>query len=133
VTASLVDVVDRSGFELDHVTACVEWGEPPAYAFYCETATPWPEERCHAFLRAVDGELSARNIEYEAKRSSRRLGMPVFKQVAAGSFTALRQQRVAAGAPEAQVKIPHLSTDMRFGEHLQVVDEYRLQVVEARP
>jgi len=45
--------------------------------------------------------------------------------VAPGSFTALRQQRVAAGAPEAQVKIPHLSSDLRFGEQLTVVDEYR--------
>jgi hypothetical protein len=81
----------------------------------------------------VDGELSARNIEYESKRSSRRLGTPVFKQVAAGSFTALRQRRVAAGAPEAQVKIPHLSTDMRFGEQLEVIGEHRLQVVETSP
>jgi GH3 auxin-responsive promoter len=133
MTASLVDVVDRGGFDLDHVTACVEWGEPPCYALYCESARRWPEERCHQFLRALDSALSARNIEYEAKRRSRRLGMPVFKQVAAGSFTALRQRRVAAGAPEAQVKIPHLSTDMRFGEHLEVVDEYRLEAVEARP
>ena len=133
VTAALVDIVDGGGFDLDHVTACVEWGEPPCYAFYCETARPWPEEQCHRFLRAVDGELSARNIEYEAKRSSRRLGMPVFKQVAAGSFTAFRQQRVAAGAPEAQVKIPHLSTDMRFGEHFEVIGEHRLQAVETSP
>ena len=120
VTAALVDIVDGGGFDFDHVTACVEWGEPPCYAFYCETGQPWPEEQCHRFLRAVDGELSTRNIEYEAKRSSRRLGMPVFKQV-------------AAGAPEAQVKIPHLSTDMRFGEHLEVVGEYRPQAVEASP
>ena len=133
VTAALVDVVDRGGFDLDHVTASVEWGDPPSYAFYCESVDRWPEERCSRFLRVLDGALSARNIEYEAKRSSRRLGMPVFKQVAAGSFTALRQQRVAAGAPEAQVKIPHLSTDMRFGEHLEVVGEYRLEAVEASP
>jgi hypothetical protein len=133
VTAALVDVVDRGGFDLEHVTGCVEWGEPPCYAFYCESARLWPADRCHQFLRALDGALSARNIEYQAKRTSRRLGMPVFKQVAPGSFTALRQQRVAAGAPEAQVKIPHLSTDMRFGEWLQVVDEYRLEAAEANP
>jgi hypothetical protein len=133
VTAALLTVVERGGFDLDHVTACVEWGEPPCYAFYCETPRQWPADKCRQFLQAIDGALSAGNIEYEAKRSSRRLGMPVFKQVAAGSFTALRQQRVAAGAPEAQVKIPHLSTDMRFGEKLQVIDEYRLDAVEASP
>jgi hypothetical protein len=130
MTAALVDVVERDGYDLDHVTACVEWGEPPCYALYCEPARPWAPDRCRQFLTAVDRALSVRNIEYEAKRSSRRLGMPVLKQVAPGSFTALRQQRVAAGAPEAQVKIPHLSCDMRFGEQLRVVDEYRLQPAE---
>jgi hypothetical protein len=131
VTAALVEVVDRSAFDVDHVTACVEWGEPPCYVLYCESAQRWPDDRCRQFLLAIDGALSAGNIEYEAKRTSHRLGMPVLKQVAPGSFTALRQRRVAAGAPEAQVKIPHLSTDMRFGEHLQVVGEYRLSPVEA--
>lgn len=130
VTTALVDVVDRGGYDLDHVTACVEWGEPPCYAFYCETARPWAADRCRQFLQALDGALSVRNIEYEAKRMSRRLGMPVFKRVAPGAFTALRQQRVAAGAPEAQVKIPHLSTNLRFGEQLPVVDEYRLDPAE---
>ena len=131
MTAALVEVVERGGFDLDHVTACVEWGEPPCYALYCEPARPWNGERCRRFLEAIDAALSARNIEYEAKRSSRRLGMPVLKQVATGSFTALRQQRVAAGAPEAQVKIPHLSPDLRFGEQLSVVAEYRLDTAAA--
>jgi hypothetical protein len=130
VTAALLDVVERGGYDLDHVTASVEWGEPPCYALYCETAEPWPADHGRRFLQAVDAALSVRNIEYEAKRASRRLGMPVLKRVAVGSFTALRQQRVAAGAPEAQVKIPHLSPDLRFGEQLRVVEEYRLDPVE---
>jgi hypothetical protein len=130
VTAALLEVVERHGFDLDHVTACVEWGEPPCYALYCEPAGPWPEDRCRQFLGAVDRALAVRNIEYEAKRTSRRLGLPVLKLVAPGSFTALRQQRVAAGAPEAQVKVPHLSTNLRFGDQLRVVGEYRLQAVE---
>jgi hypothetical protein len=130
VTAALLDVVERGGYDLDHVTASVEWGEPPCYALYCETATPWPADLGRRFIQAVDAALSVRNIEYEAKRASRRLGMPVLKRVAVGSFTALRQQRVAAGAPEAQVKIPHLSPDLRFGDQLRVVEEYRLDPVE---
>ena len=127
VTAALLDVVEHHGYDIAHVTACVEWGEPPGYALYCEPARPWSENRCRAFIGAVDRALAVRNIEYESKRTSRRLAMPVLKLVAPGSFTALRQERVAAGAPEAQVKIPHLSTDMRFGERLRVVDEYRLE------
>ncbi|HEY3238221.1 MAG TPA: GH3 auxin-responsive promoter family protein [Acidimicrobiia bacterium] len=127
VTAALVEVVERHGHDVDHVTACVEWGEPPSYAFYCEAARPWPADRCRHFLEAIDRALSLLNIEYEAKRTSRRLGFPVLKQVAPGSFTAIRQRRVAEGAPEAQVKIPHLSTNLRFGEQLRVVNEYRLE------
>jgi hypothetical protein len=133
VTSTLLAVVERGGFEFDHVTACVEWGEPPGYALYCETAERWPADRCRRFLEAVDGGLAAANIEYEAKRSSRRLGPPVLKEVAPGSFTALRQQRVAAGAPESQVKIPHLSCDLRFGEQLTVIGEHRLDTVEVGP
>ena len=131
MTAALLDVVERHGYDLAHVTACVEWGEPPGYALYCEPVRSWPEDRCRAFVGAIDRALAVRNIEYESKRASRRLAMPVLKLVAPGSFTALRQQRVAAGAPESQVKIPHLSTDMRFGEQLRVVGEYRLETVEA--
>jgi hypothetical protein len=129
VTAALLDVVERGGYDLAHVTACVEWGQPPGYALYCEPDRPWAEDRCRDFIAAVDAALSAHNIEYEAKRSSRRLATPVLKVVAPGAFTALRQQRVAAGAPEAQVKIPHLSADMRFGEQLAVLHEYRLDPV----
>jgi hypothetical protein len=133
MTGALVDAVERGGFDLDHVTACVEWGEPPCYALYCETAQRWPAERCAEFLRTVDGALAARNIEYEAKRASRRLGPPVLKHVAPGAFLAYRQRRVAAGAPEAQVKIPHLSTDLRFGEQLTLLGESRLETVEVGP
>jgi hypothetical protein len=125
VTAALVEVVDRHGYDLDHVTAGVEWGDPPGYVFYGETAAPWPAERGRRFLCDVDAALAARNVEYEAKRRSRRLGPPVLRLVAPGSFTALRQRRVADGAPEAQVKIPHLSTSLRFGEDFRVVGEYR--------
>jgi hypothetical protein len=130
VTAALLAVVERGGYDLDHVTASVAWGEPPCYALYCETPGPWPADLGRRFLAEVDAALSARNIEYEAKRASRRLAMPVLKRVAAGSFTALRQQRVAAGAPEAQVKIPHLSPDLHFGEQFSVVEEYRLDALE---
>ncbi len=126
VTAALVEVVERDGYDIEHVTASVEWGDPPGYAFYCELGRQWPADRCRQFLRAIDRSLSHHNIEYEAKRTSRRLAFPILKQVAPGSFTAIRQRRVAEGAPEAQVKIPHLSTSLRFGEQLRVVHEYRV-------
>ncbi len=65
----------------------------------------------------------SRNIEYEAKRESLRLGAPVLKRVAPGTYQAMRQKRVAEGAPEAQVKLPQLSPNMEFGKDLDVIEE----------
>ena len=123
VTGALVDAVDSHGFDVQHFTACVEWGEPPRYAFYAELGDSMTPERSAELVRSLDRALSARNIEYEAKRESQRLGAPVLKRVAPGTYQKLRQKRVAEGAPEAQVKIPQLSTDMEFGANLEVLEE----------
>jgi hypothetical protein len=123
VTGALVDTVDSGGFDVQHFTAAVEWGEPPRYAFYAELGDSMVGERIAELVGAIDRALSARNIEYEAKRESQRLGAPVLKRVAPGTYQGLRQKRVAEGAPEAQVKIPQLSTDMEFGANLEVLEE----------
>jgi GH3 auxin-responsive promoter len=123
VTGALVDTVDAGGYDVHHFTACVEWAEPPYYAFYAELGESMTLERPAELVRAIDRALMSRNIEYDAKRESQRLGPPVLKQVPAGTYQALRQARVAQGAPEAQVKIPQLSTDMEFGKNLEVLTE----------
>ena len=132
VTAAVLDVVKRYGFDIEHFTACVEWGEPPRYAFYAEVGDGMGAAECRQFLHAVDRALYVQNIEYESKRESQRLGPLVMKRVAPGSYQWLRQQRVAEGAPEAQVKIPHLSTNMKFGERLDVVEEIRVEAEDMR-
>jgi hypothetical protein len=123
VTGALLDVVGEDGFEIEHFTACVEWGEPPRYSFYAEAGESMTTDRLRAFVGAMDRALSNRNIEYEAKRESQRLGAPVVRRVAPGTYQMLRQRRVAEGAPEAQVKIPQLSPNMQFGEGLDVREE----------
>lgn len=132
VTAAVLDVVKRYGFDIEHFTACVEWGEPPRYAFYAELGDGMGTEECRQFLHAVDRALYAQNIEYESKRESQRLGPLVLKRVAPGAYQRLRQQRIAEGAPEAQVKIPHLSTNMAFGAQLDVVEEISIEAEDAR-
>jgi hypothetical protein len=126
VTAALLQAMDMCALDIEHVTACVEWDEPPHYAFYAELSDLSTERECQGFLAQIDRALCAQNIEYEGKRSSGRLGVPVLKRVARGSYDALRQLRVAEGAPETQVKFPHLSPDMKFGERLRVLDEVRV-------
>jgi hypothetical protein len=125
VTGALVDVVDAGGFDVEHFTAAVEWGEPPYYALFAELGDGMTTDRAREFLQRMDSAISSRNIEYEAKRESQRLGPPVLKRVAPGTYQALRQKRVAEGAPEAQVKIPQLSTSMEFGKDLTVLEEIR--------
>ena len=126
VTGALLEAVESGGYDVQHFTACVQWGEPPRYALYAELGDSMTTERGREFLRAFDRSLCEQNIEYEAKRESQRLGSPVLKRVAAGSYQALRQKRVAEGAPESQVKIPQLSTDMEFGAGLDVLEEVSL-------
>lgn len=123
VTGALLDVVGENGYEIEHFTACVEWGEPPRYAFYVEAGDGMTTDRLRAFAGAMDRAISTRNIEYEAKRESQRLGPPVLRRVAPGTYQLLRQRRVAEGAPEAQVKIPQLSPNMQFGDGLEVREE----------
>jgi hypothetical protein len=131
VTAALLEALEREPLEVEHFTACVQLGNPPAYTLYVEGAAEASPERLRRFAAAVDRALCANNVEYESKRVSQRLGPPILKRVAPGTYQALRQQRVLAGAPEAQVKIPQLSPSLRFGEHFQVVDEVRPEAVAA--
>jgi hypothetical protein len=125
VTAALLYVVPSEGLHLDHFTAAVEWGEPPRYSLYVEVPSATTRTQLERFGSRMDQALCSLNSEYAAKRESQRLGAPVVRRVAPGSYEALRQRRVSEGAPEAQVKIPHLSTNMKFGDQFQVLEEVR--------
>jgi hypothetical protein len=131
MTTALLQALDAESVRLGHFTACVALGDRPAYAFYIEGADSESIEKLRRFARNVDRALCINNAEYEAKRLSQRLGPPSVRRVAAGSYEKLRQLRVAAGAPEAQVKIPQLSPNLRFGEQLQVVDEIQMEAAPA--
>jgi hypothetical protein len=70
VTSALLTVVEAHAYGVQHFTACVEWDEPPYYAFYAELEDSMTPERSRRFLREMDRALSAANAEYEAKRES---------------------------------------------------------------
>ncbi len=61
--------------------------------------------------RRFDAGLRAANEEYDAKRKSLRLLPACAVLLPAGAVVAHRAARVAAGAPDAHVKVPHLSAD----------------------
>jgi hypothetical protein len=126
VTASLLDVVAARGVDLKHFTLAPRWAATPYYALMVELGVPMGVEDKRKFLQAVDHALSEANVEYLAKRESERLGPPVLHVLAPGTFDRYRQERVSQGAPEAQVKIPHLSPKIEFGKQFEVVEEVRL-------
>jgi hypothetical protein len=86
----------------------------PHYTLLVEFAGTPTDPVLRTFLGAFDLELGERNIEYSAKRRSERLGPPELWVARKGSYDARRQQRIAAGANDAQLKPTHLSRDVRF-------------------
>lgn len=103
---------------VNHFTAEVKLGDPPSYVCFVELGTTLTQSVQDEFVRIFDHSLRMQNSEYEDKRSTKRLGMPSLHILPAGTYTRLRQQRVLAGAPEAQVKIPFLSIANMFSGQL---------------
>ncbi|MBX9695177.1 MAG: GH3 auxin-responsive promoter family protein, partial [Cyanobacteria bacterium] len=108
--------------EIDHFTAEVELANPPYYVCYAESSSGMPDSVRDAFVRIFDQSLRLQNPEYEDKRATKRLAMPQLRLLPAGTYTRLRQQRVTEGAPEAQVKIPLLSSHQSFASRLALLE-----------
>ncbi|HEY4223393.1 MAG TPA: GH3 auxin-responsive promoter family protein, partial [Myxococcota bacterium] len=64
-----------------------------------------------ALARAFDEALAIENEEYDAKRKSLRLDAVIAARLPADSIATHRKKRVDGGAPDAHVKIPHVSPD----------------------
>ncbi len=116
VHIALVQTAQQLGLaaQINHFTAAVQLCSPPYYGCFIELAGSLAGSVQEEFVRKFDSCLMAVNTEYEDKRRSRRLDAPQLHILAPGSYTAMRQQRVAEGAPEAQVKIPLLAQQGEF-------------------
>jgi hypothetical protein len=89
-----------TGFTVGHRMA-----EIPRLRVMVEGAVP------SGLAGALDAALQDGNIEYAAKRDSGRLGLPEVESVPAGTYLRYRNQRVAEGAPDGQVKDPLVAVD----------------------
>jgi hypothetical protein len=94
----------------------------PHYVLSAEFEHPYSKRQLNDFLFSVDHDLGLRNIEYQSKRSSRRLGSPELCVLRPGSYAQLRQQRIRAGANEAQVKIAALVRDVDWDQQFQILE-----------
>jgi len=108
--------------EMSHFTAEVELGNPPHYVCFAELRENLADSVKNEFIRIFDHSLKIQNPEYLDKRESRRLGLPVLRPLPPGTYNRLRQQRVTEGAPEAQIKIPLLSSPNSFSGRLALLE-----------
>lgn len=106
VLAAAAAAARATGTRIAAAGATLETGEPPRYVALVEPEGPAPDPA--AFARAFDEALRAANVEYAGKRADGRLGAASARVVPGGSWDALRRAQLAAGAPEAQVKVPVL-------------------------
>lgn len=90
-------------------TARIDWGALPRFVVALEQGEGPPAGP--ALAAAFDRALQTINIEYEAKRESERIGPPVVEVLPRGTYARWRAARVAAGAPDGQVKDPILAVD----------------------
>lgn len=105
-----------TGVHLDGfaMSPCLPEGEAqvPYYVLALDGGdAPLSDEAVDALAARCDAELQRDNLEYEAKRTSLRLGPVRGIRLPRGAWQRLRAERVQAGAPDAHVKIPHLSPD----------------------
>ncbi len=85
------------------VCAATEWSDPPRIVLWVERA---PDDGWRFDASHFDAALQEENLEYASKRQTGRLAETHVVDLPAGTFARWRTERVAAGAPEAQVKDP---------------------------
>lgn len=118
VTAALGRASAEVGVELVGFTLGLRLADPPRYVAAIEPKAPLDPATRERLRSASDEALSRANIEYASKRGSERLGPLELTVVPAGAFDEERARRVAAGSPDAHVKIPYLQGDQRLIERL---------------
>ncbi len=111
------------GVNLQFFSAFVEWKTVPRYAFVVEFMSDLSRDGKVSLLNNIENQLIKLNVEYDTKRRSQRLGSPVLKVVPRGTFEEYRSKKVREGSHDGQVKIPKLTTDMRFHENFNISEE----------
>lgn len=106
VTEAQVAEAARAAFPTaTAVSATLAWGEVP---------------HLRVAVTAAGGDFDAAlrrlNVEYDGKRATGRIGPPEVRVVDETRFVAWRAARVAAGAPDAQVKDPVVLSPERWAE-----------------
>lgn len=108
VTEAMLATQKELGFRARFFTLMPVFRPEPHYELFLEIeGTMSPDQATLA--RTFDHQLSALNIEYEAKRESHRLADLRVWRLPQGSYEQLRKELVGQGVPDAQIKVSHLN------------------------
>ena len=113
VSAAMQGALEATGLPaFPGFSARTHWAEVPFVEVAVEGCPP---AAVSALAAAFDRALRAENVEYDAKRESKRLAAATVQVAPVGTFARWRAGRVADGAPDGQVKDPVLSvTDVEW-------------------
>ena len=120
VTRAVNACLDRLGLAVRNYCVAPAWGEPPCYNLLVEECDV-PAGRAAELAAAADAALADLNIEYQAKRKSRRLGPVCVKTIPAGAWQAFDAKAIAArGGRIEQYKHKFLVNEVDFERQFEV-------------
>jgi hypothetical protein len=117
VVEAVTRAFEESGLRIEHFTLAPEFGDPGHYTLLLEDDLDNETER--QLAARVDRQLSRVNCEYKDRLDSCRLDPVRIRRVNQGTWTVLRNQRLAGrGGSFEQYKHPFLVSDVQFSERL---------------
>ena len=99
-------------------------GDRPRYLFLVEFDSPPGESEGAELVGRLERALRESNIEYAAKRDSKRIGPPVLRVVRSGELDAYRKRMVEQGRADGQFKVLRLTSDASFAREFSSVCDY---------
>lgn len=124
VVAAVAEAQRTLGLHLRSFLLLPTWGEPPFYTLLVEETDVADSAAAQRIAEEVEAELLRRNVEYDNKRATLRLGPVRTRRIAAGSWSEFQKRRLArSGGTVEQYKQPHLMPDLSALETFRAADE----------
>jgi len=101
--------------------------DKPRYTFLIEFDQQPGAEQAMTWLKEIDSQLQALNIEYHGKRDSKRLLPAAMKIVKPGEFGRYRKRMVEGGKLDGQFKTLKLTKDPKFAAEFAADKVIRLE------
>lgn len=108
VSRAVADASRELGLESTYFTLTPRAGERPGYTLFFEPCATLSASVVEQLAARVDHHLGLASFDYARLRSARGLEQVNVVAVPVGAWARVRQERVADGSAEAQLKVAHL-------------------------